>query len=86
MMLTRFLLGYRGFLDDGRPRIERIVAHWKLDPAENFSRMRLRLAPLHHFDRHDKAARLRDNTRELPPSHLANLTGKTALLGAFQDF
>lgn len=61
MMLTRFLLGYRGILDDGRPRSDRIVKHWKLDPAENFSRMRLRLAPFHNFDSHARASELRDN-------------------------
>lgn len=62
--LSRFLLGYRGILDDGRPRSERIVRHWKLDSAENFSRMRLRLAPFYSFDQHTRAAELRDNAIE----------------------
>lgn len=70
LSLARFLLGFRGFLEDGRPRRERLTHHWKLDPAENFSRMRLRLAPHIHFSRHEAASRARDTSNSVTPSAL----------------
>jgi hypothetical protein len=70
LSLARFLLGFRGFLEDGRPRRERLTHHWKLDPAENFSRMRLRLAPHIHFSRHEAASLARDTSNSVTPSAL----------------
>ena len=70
LSLARFLLGFRGFLEDGRPRSERLTHHWKLDPAENFSRMRLRLAPHIHFSRHEDASLARDTSNTATPTSL----------------
>lgn len=38
--------------------------HWKLSSAETASRMRLKLVPNYHFDRHAEASAFRDNLGE----------------------
>ena len=55
MTLYRFLVGHRGVLDDGKPRVSKSTKHWKLDRSETFRRMRLKLAPNLHFNDHSDA-------------------------------
>uniref|UniRef100_A0A8C6XE33 Neurobeachin-like protein 2 n=1 Tax=Naja naja TaxID=35670 RepID=A0A8C6XE33_NAJNA len=38
--------------------------YWKLSNVETYSRMRLKLVPNHHYDRHAEASALRDNLGE----------------------
>nr|XP_056713128.1 neurobeachin-like protein 2 [Euleptes europaea] len=55
--LKRRLTSQRSAWADRNP----LEMHWKLSNAETYSRMRLKLVPNYHFDRHTEASALRDN-------------------------
>ncbi|EGD75827.1 hypothetical protein PTSG_07946 [Salpingoeca rosetta] len=62
--IVEALLSFRGCLDDGRDRRDRLTKHWKMDRSETANRRRMKLSPHPNFKDHMDASRLRDQQQD----------------------